>query len=289
MAFLAQKLHIITANRNLNVINMKRVLIYFILITCASEKAMASHDSIANIALSAQVALFKKLEIIASNVANADTPGFKQKKMLFVTHNVQTNDEQNKIISYVNDISTYRDYSNGTLKFTGHPMDLGIIGDGYFMVEAPNGLHYTRDGNFYKLPNGTLVTKHGYSVMSAQRNNIVIPANATTIVINKLGQIFADGTLVNTVGVFKFQNQNNLKEVGQSMYKSDAANPALDPEQDSFTLVQGMLEGSNVNKVAAIADLIDTQNHAKSVSVIIASYDDITRKAISSLSSISTQ
>ena len=103
------------------------------------------------IALSRQSALRRQMDVVANNVANMNTAGFKGERMMFVEHLVKSKGGEKILgdrLSYVRDISTMRDLSDGPLEKTGNPLDLAITGDGYFMVQTDVGNQYTRNGRF---------------------------------------------------------------------------------------------------------------------------------------------
>ncbi len=121
------------------------------------------------IALSRQDTLRRHLNIIANNLANMNTTGFKAKKMMFIEHLTRGEGGGSiarQSISFVRDIATMRDTAAGTLKETGNPLDMTIRGPGYFVVETEDGERYTRNGHFQLDEAGRLVAKGGHPVLS---------------------------------------------------------------------------------------------------------------------------
>ncbi|MBL9034438.1 MAG: flagellar hook-basal body complex protein, partial [Rhodospirillaceae bacterium] len=112
------------------------------------------------IALSRQMVLRNQMDVVANNIANASTPGFKAEMMLLTE--VELPAERGTELSYVQDFATARDFSAGPLRATGNDLDLAIQGDGFFSVQTPDGVRYTRVGRFQLDANGTLITSQGY-------------------------------------------------------------------------------------------------------------------------------
>jgi flagellar basal-body rod protein FlgF len=117
------------------------------------------------IALSRQMVLRDQMEVVANNLANANTSGFKAEMMLM--SEVEIPAEKGTALSYVQDFATARDFSPGTLRPTGNDLDLAIQGDGFFAVQTPEGVRYTRVGRFQVDQDGMLVTSHGYPVLAS--------------------------------------------------------------------------------------------------------------------------
>ncbi len=116
------------------------------------------------IALSRQMVLREQMEVVANNLANANTQGFKAEMMLM--SEVELPAEKGTKLSYVQDFATARDFSPGTLRPTGNDLDLAIQGNGFFAVQTPEGVRYTRVGRFQLDGDGILVTSHGYPVLA---------------------------------------------------------------------------------------------------------------------------
>ena len=122
------------------------------------------------IGLSRQTALRRQLDVIANNLANVNTPGFKAERMMFEEYlmpvaNMEMARQRDGNMSYVQDLATIRDYAAGTLVQTENPLDVAIQGDGWFVVDTENGERYTRNGGFMLNAGGELVTSEGHPVM----------------------------------------------------------------------------------------------------------------------------
>lgn len=207
------------------------------------------------IALSRQNALFRDLEVSANNLANVTTSGFNAQKLIFSNYLAKDNKRSD---AYANDVTSYRDTSNGSVKTTDNPFDLAITGPGYFPIETPFGTRYTKSGNFQIDAQGTLVTAQGYPVLGNDGGRITIPDNASHIVINGAGQITADGNDVGQVGLAEFANEQTMERLGNTLYNSKE--PPIPAER--ARIVQGAIESSNVS---AISELIRVQEISRSV------------------------
>lgn len=207
------------------------------------------------IALSRQNALFRDLEVSANNLANVTTSGYNTQKLVFSNYLAKDGKRNN---AYANDVTSYRDTSNGSVRTTDNPFDLAITGPGYFQVETPFGTRYTKSGNFQIDAQGTLMTPQGYPVLGNDGGRITIPDNANRVVINGVGQITVDGNDVGQVGLAEFTNEQKMERLGNTLYNSkEAPIPA-----DRARILQGAVESSNVS---AISELIRVQEISRSV------------------------
>lgn len=207
------------------------------------------------IALSRQQALFRDMTVSANNLANATTSGYNAQKLIFENYLVK---DVKRKTAYANDVTAYRDTSNGSIKTTNNPFDLAISGPGYFQVETPQGTRYTKSGNFQINAEGTLMTTQGYPVLGNDAGRITIPPNANRVVINGIGQISVDGADSGQVGLVEFANEQRMTRQGDTLFNTAEA-PA--PAQRA-SIAQGAIESSNVS---AVAELIRVQEISRSV------------------------
>lgn len=226
------------------------------------------------ISLSRQMALFRDLEVSANNLANANTPGFNNQKLIFSEYLAKDNKRKD---AYANDVSTYRDTSKGALRMTDNPFDLALTGPGYFMVETPVGVRYTKTGNFQLDAQGTLMTVQGYPVLGNDNGRITIPGNVKKVVINGTGQITGDGTDIGQIGMAEFADEQKMERMGNSLYKAtDAPIPA-----DKSRIVQGGIESSNVNPVAELVRVQEISRSVGNTAKFIETMYDLQRKVSS--------
>ena len=236
------------------------------------------------------------LEVIANNIANINTTGYKRAKAEFTdliyqtdraagvpnVANQQTIPEGINIGLGVKTAAVRNLHTEGDLVSTGNKYDLAIIGRGFFQVESADGSTvYTRDGAFNTNENGELVTINGARVIP----NITVPADATEVSINRSGQVFVrignetDQTEVGQLQIANFVNEAGLKEMGDNLFQETVASgsPVVGAADDpSFGyLQQGYLEGSNVDPVKEITELISAQRAYEMNSKVIQAADDM--------------
>ena len=222
----------------------------------------------------------KRTAVIANNLANVNTTGFKRDRALneefrpMLIRRIEDDmpikvtdfkgfslDRRPPVVgslglgAYTSEIAT--DHVQGTMMTTGNSFDLAISGNGYFVIDTPQGLRYTRNGNFYRAVNGELVNSDGQAVLSRQGRPITIPANAPEIIVTPEGGIYAGGALVDTLGFVEFGEAEDrravLKQGNSLFYPQEGA----EPRPATGTIEQGVLERSNANVINEMVDLID--------------------------------
>ncbi len=176
----------------------------------------------------------------------------------------------------------YRNIGQGTMQPTENPLDLGIQGKGYFQITQPTGeVAYTRSGALQLSPDGNIVTADGYELEPA----ITIPQNATGISINASGEVSVtiqgqiDPSVVGQIQTVSFINEAGLQAIGNNLYLETAASSSPitgTPGQDGFgTILQGFLEGSNVNPVSELTNLIKAQRVYEMNSKVVSKTDEM--------------
>ena len=225
------------------------------------------------IALSRQGTLRRQLNIIANNLANMNTTGFKAKKMMFIEHLTRSEGGGSiagQPISFVRDIATMRDTAAGTLKETGNPLDLAIRGPGYFVVETEDGERYTRNGHFRLDEAGQLVTQGGNPVLSDSGQPFFFSPEDSEIKISPDGIVSTENGELGRIRVVRFENDQELRETTGGLLTSES------PPQDVETpdVAQNMLENSNVQPIMEIARMIAVERAYSDVKRFIAREDE---------------
>ena len=239
------------------------------------------------------------MRVIANNLANIGTTGFKRDRANFATLAYQENrvagQQSSTETAYATGLnlgtgvslqSTTSITTQGTLSNTGNPLDLALDGEGYFQVQLPGGrLAYTRAGNFTRSAEGALVTAQGYAVQPA----IAIPEGASAISIGTDGTVSAllpgsgEPTELGQITLASFANPAGLQALGDNFLSETAASgPAqLGAAGDGGRgqIRQNMLEGSNVNVVEELVDMIETQRAYEINSKLISAVDEMLRNA----------
>jgi flagellar basal-body rod protein FlgF len=231
------------------------------------------------IALSHQGALRRHLDVIAHNVANMDTVGFKAQQMLFTQHLVQSRGGETvrgERLAFVQDLATLRDLSEGELKGTGNPLDVAIRGDGYFAVDTPEGERYTRGGKFRVDAVGQLVTEGGHPVLTEGGGPIVLANGDAHLTINRDGGVSTENGDLGRLRIVRFDNPQAMQIVAGGLLSSpEAPLPVAAPE-----VAQGMLEGSNVESVVEMTRMIEVQRAYDSARNLIDREDERIRNMI---------
>ncbi|HEX5328635.1 flagellar hook-basal body protein [Sulfuricurvum sp.] len=226
------------------------------------------------------VAQFNRMDTIASNLANANTAGFKRDQLitgdfarLYKTAQselpIANNTEEaaqyfNRSMSRVPQITdAYTDHSLGSLQRTDNTFDLALSKEGqFFAVKTPQGIRLSRDGIFTINDEGKLVNKQGHEVLSADKTPIVFNPQDSVITIDKNGQISTNvpGSTQMVANkkllIVEPQNIRMLTKEGENLYAPDAADP-LNPKAESGSVMQGFIEKSNVNAVNEMIALVE--------------------------------
>jgi len=242
-------------------------------------------ESSTYIALSRQGGLRRQLDVVANNLANMNTAGFKGEKMMFVEHLVRSrggNMPVNEKTSYVRDIATLRDFSEGPLEQTGNPLDLAIDGEGFFTIQTDQGDQYTRNGHFELDQAGQLVTKSGAPVLAEGGNPVFFAPGDTKIAISKDGTISTQNGDLGKLAIVNFTNAQVLRPGAGGLFATDATpNVVATPN-----VQQGMLEGSNVLPIVEMANMINVHRTYDGVKAFIDREDQRMRKMVRDLAQV---
>jgi flagellar basal-body rod protein FlgF len=236
------------------------------------------------VGLSLQVALQRKMEVVANNVANMNTTGFKAQRQMFVQFLLPKNGTTTPTdrMAMTSDFGSYRDLREGPIQTTGNRLDVALMGEGYLTVQGPNGPLYTRGGSLSIANDGTLSDQAGHPVLDEAGSPIVVQQDDKEISIAEDGVISARRGQIAKLGVFKFARPNFLQPTGNGLYQT--TEPALaDPDTK---IRQGALEGSNVQPITEMSQLIDVQRSYETVSNLLQSQNDNEKEMITKLSSI---
>lgn len=234
------------------------------------------------IGLSRQMALQEQMDTVSNNIANMSTPGYRGHNMIFLEYmSKQRNAEKagNDSISMVHDYGQYMNTENGPLRSTGNPLDVALEGPGFFGIQTPDGVQYSRAGNFHKNGAGELMTGSGQLVADEGGGTIVIPEDAIEVKISRDGTVSTDQGELARLMVVEFENPQSLEAQGNGLYKTeDPGNPA-----ENTQVMQGMLEGSNVNAVLEMTRMIDVSRAYQSTQRMLQGEHDRQRGMIQTL------
>ncbi|MFD2207919.1 flagellar basal-body rod protein FlgF [Kiloniella antarctica] len=236
------------------------------------------------IALSRQMALGRQMSIIANNVANMNTNAYKNEGMMFVEHLNKT--KTGERLSFTQDLRLVRNLAEGQFHTTSNPLDVAISGEGYFVVENDGNTRYTRDGSFKLNTDSELVTSQGSLVLGDGDAPISIPSNATDISITRDGTVTSSAGTAGKLKLVSFENEQLLvKEAGGVYSLAENQEPV---DEASGEIVQGAVEGSNVQGIIEMTRMINTTRGYESMAKFIKQEHDRQLKAIQSLASTRT-
>jgi flagellar basal-body rod protein FlgF len=269
--------------------------------------------------LSGQIAQQRKVETIANNVANANTPGFKKDQLVFKEHlTVLTKGSDDIHIprkefspddfyhtqggenAFVEVAGSYTVHDQGQLVPTSNPLDVALNGPGFIEVLTPQGVRYTRAGAFSLSKDGELVTSHGFKVLQpvemtpeqlrepasqsvpAPEERVLRLPHNQHVSVNLQGEVMTRQGAIGRISVVEFADTQALKKEGNALFiNPDEANARR--VDIKTTTNQGFIEGSNVNAVEEMSELIKAHRHFESIQKAINAYDSITGKAANDL------
>jgi flagellar basal-body rod protein FlgF len=253
-------------------------------------------------ALSGAMAQSQRLDTIANNIANANTPAFKKDQQTFYEYLTSYEkppdviqvprvpaaiesfyDMQGGDRSYVDSAGTYTSFAQGQLKPTGSTLDMALEGKGLFEVLTPQGVRYSRNGQFKVDTSGTLVTKDGFPVLKdgtqdpAQRR---INVDGRNLTVSRNGDIYDSGNLAGRVSVVEFINPDSLQKTGSSLYTlkpnfNEVPIPSVETQ-----VQQGFIELSNVNIVDEMTDMISASRTFETAQKAMKAFDQMDEKLV---------
>jgi flagellar basal-body rod protein FlgF len=248
------------------------------------------------VGLSRQTTLERQLEVIANNIANVNTTGYKADQSLFEEFLTSGAHEDNFIgkdrrVSYVQDRGTYRDFSQGALQQTANPLDVAIDGNAFLAVQTTGGERYTRDGNLQLNSQGQLVTEGGDPVLGnagpivfqPTDHDINISPDGTVTVIEANART---DTVRGKLRLVSFTDAQALLKQGSNLYA--ASNGATAQPDLKATVRQGYIEKSNVNAVAEMGRMIEVSRTYSQIANILQQQSDLHKNAINQLAEIPT-
>jgi flagellar basal-body rod protein FlgF len=235
------------------------------------------------VALSRQTALMRQMDVVANNLANVATPGFKAEMEVFTTYPIRSQSfGQPQKLAYVQDFATARDFSPGPMSPTGNDLDMAIQGNGFFVVQTPSGPRYTRLGHFTLNAAGQLVNKLGYPVLAGGAPITINPDDGPVQVASD-GSVSADRTqggnaqvIYGKLDVVDFQDRDQLKPQEGILFNTDAAPIQVAQPQ----IAQRMLEQSNVQPVKELTTMIWVQRSYEAMEKFMDAEDDRMKRAV---------
>lgn len=215
--------------------------------------------------LSYQSSLTRRLELLANNIANVNTAAFKAERVMF--DDVVSGRGGSSDVSFVIDRASYTDFQTGSINRTGNALDVAVVGEGWLSVETEQGVKYTRDGRMLIDQNQQLTAIDGSPILDAQGGRITIPQEAVDVTISRSGQVSVtlDGEPlpidVGQIGIFEFENPQLLEREASGRFTG----PAQADLMENGRLQQFAIEGSNINPIKEIIELMELSRAYTSV------------------------
>lgn len=243
------------------------------------QKGWNEMENAQYIGLSRQMVLRTGMDLVANNIANANTSGYRTQNPLFSEYLSDPKGARDPI-SLVYDRGQYDVTRAGTIQTTGNELDVAVIGPGFIGVKMPNGeTQFTRSGNFTLNSKSEIVTPSGHQVSDAGGAILSIPEGATEVRIDKQGRVSTQNGQVGQIMVREFDNPQSLEPQGSGLYKT---NENGNVPQDTVVL-QGQLEGSNVQPVLEMTRMIQISREYQSIQRFVQTDHDRQRTAIQRL------
>jgi len=230
-----------------------------------------------------------RLNQLANNMANINTVGFKADRLFELPDDVEPKlpleysdgrslggiDPRLAPFSSL-PVSTTTDYSQGAMTQTGNPLDVALEGEGFFTVETPDGVRFTRSGEFSVNADGVLVTREGYKV---QGDGGEIQIEPGTVTIDETGQILVNEEAVGGLRIVRFPKETQLLKQGETLFAPANAGDTGTVAEDA-KVHQGFLEKSNVDPVLAMTEMIDAVRGFEAYQKVIQTLDQATGQAV---------
>jgi flagellar basal-body rod protein FlgG len=209
------------------------------------------------------------LDVTANNLANVNTAGFKADGTVF---SAVLRDMMSQGATGTTAVQTFTDFSSGALQHTGSPLDVAILGEGYFTVNTPQGVRYTRDGSFHVDQNGILSASDGCPILSVVNK----PINIGTVkpVIHSDGTITAKDNIIGKLGIV---NSTNMRKVGENHFEGSVT-PAKD-----VNLTTGGIESANISVVNAMVSMISIMRAFEANQRVLTTQDETLGRAVNDL------
>lgn len=231
------------------------------------------------IGLSRQIALQRQMDVVANNIANVNTTGFKAENLLFEEYVMPVARNQDfptldQPLSYVQDWATMHDLSGGAMVQTGNELDVALNGDGFLAVQTPAGERWTKAGALQLDATGTLVNLNGHPVLG-EGGPIQFGAEETGLLIAADGSVSSSAGAKGRLRLVEFANAQELTREGQNLFAGGTPLAATNTR-----LMQGFIEKSNVSGVSEMAEMIRVTRAYESAASMAQKQDDMRRDAI---------
>lgn len=221
-----------------------------------------------------------RLDVYANNLANVNTVGFKADQPVFQMEEKESPtgplNNPARLNPYAQPLEYKTNFDSGPLQQTGGQLDAAIVGTGFFEVQSPEGLQYTRSGRFSINDKGELSTPEGWPIMG---QGGAISINGNSIDIGDDGQVLVDGDVVGVLRVVDFDDPSQLRKTGSTLFKADNPSAGIKDAQ-AYRISQGSLESSNVDAIRTMTEIIESMRVFETYQKVIRAADDATAKTV---------
>ena len=218
-------------------------------------------ESILYLGLTRQIGLRRQLDVIANNIANANTDGFRADRLAFSQVLAQPDEKRAERFAFSSGANIAPDSTPGPVNVTGNPLDIAIQGDGYFAVRSENDeARYTRNGRLTFNDRNELITNNGDRILDVFQNVVTLPLRYERIDITSDGLLLVDNEQIAQLGVFNFERPHELEKIGAALYKASEEPELVDPP----ALTQGAIESSNVQAIGELIKMLQVEKDYKS-------------------------
>ncbi|MFZ5760739.1 MAG: flagellar basal-body rod protein FlgF [Thermodesulfobacteriota bacterium] len=224
----------------------------------------------------------QRLNQLTNNLANVDTPGYKKEDVTFWEMLHRTNEKRQRVGKALKILTNHQP---GAVKTTNNPFDFSINGQGFFKLDTPQGVRYSRAGNFLVNGNGQLVNPDGHAVLG-DGGPIVINGNDVSLATD--GTLLVDGVNVGRLDIATFADVNNLEKEGTNLFRIKEGSGMEEEPAVDFSVQQGTLETANVNLVAEMTALLDLHRAYEVQQKSIRTFDEIDNKAINTVGKLTS-
>jgi flagellar basal-body rod protein FlgF len=241
-------------------------------------------DPLTALAASGLRARMESLELLANNLANAGTAGYKSDQEFYALYRAEEAQGTDAVMPVIE--RPWTDFSQGTLQPTGNPLDLALTGRGFFAVSGPSGPLYTRNGNFRLSPAGRLETADGYPVRAAGGAALTLDSG-NDMEISPDGTVRQDGRVIGQLEIVDFTSTAGLSKQGKTYFRSDGA--AASAARPSGTAVQqGKLESANVGTAESAVRLVSVMRQFEMLQKAVTLGVEMNRRAIEEVARVSS-
>lgn len=218
----------------------------------------------------------QRLNQVTNNLANVDTPGYKKEDITFWEMLYTTNQNRQRVGKALKIITNQQE---GSAKNTGNQLDFAISGDGFFKLQTPEGIRYSRAGNFLINNQGQLVNPAGHLVLGTG-GPIVIAGNEVAVAQN--GSLSADGINAGQFDIVFFNDLTGIEKEGTNLFRLKEGETQEEPATN-FSVKQGFVESANVTLVTEMTTMLDLHRAYETQQKVIITFDEMDSKAINSV------